>query len=169
MIIPIIYVQLLLFILCRGQPLHEKERAEDHFPSIPELPAPHAGFIVVAQNASLHERALLALDMPGQPLTPSEDGTFTPSTYSIGQDQHDALLEGDHFEGDISGIRLASDNLALLTRGEREELIRAAVVNTYQKWPRAEIPYAVSSVFTRSERAVIFEAMKQFEHNSCVR
>ncbi len=49
-------------------------------------------------------------------------------------------------------------------------VLRNAVTNSYARWPRGEIPYAVSRSFSRRERRVIRRAAEEFaRRGSCVR
>ena len=74
-------------------------------------------------------------------------------------------LEGDLFEGDISGIKLTS-----IKAGEEETLdIKNAVKDTYKLWPNNEIPYVISNAFGTQERSVIRAATEQFSKHSCVK
>ena len=79
-------------------------------------------------------------------------------------------LEGDHFEGDISGVKLtiqeAEDESPLEEYTDNDEgesvIIKNAVKNTYRLWPDNEIPYVISNSFGSQERSVIRTAMEQF-------
>ncbi len=58
----------------------------------------------------------------------------------------------------------------LLSERELDVVLRNAVTNTYARWPRGEIPYAVSRGFSRRERRVIRRAAEEFSRRgSCVR
>ena len=74
-------------------------------------------------------------------------------------------LEGDFFEGDISGVKLTTQESPSPSSTSEEGdsvIIKNAVKNTYQLWPGKEIPYVISNSFRGSERSVIREAMEQF-------
>ena len=79
-------------------------------------------------------------------------------------------MEGDHFEGDISGVKLtiqeAEDESPLEEYTDNDEgesvIIKNAVKNTYRLWPDNEIPYVISNSFGSQERSVIRTAMEQF-------
>ena len=86
-------------------------------------------------------------------------------------------LEGDHFEGDISGVKLtiqeAEDESPLEEYTDNDEgesvIIKNAVKNTYRLWPDNEIPYVISNSFGSQERSVIRAATEQFSRHSCVK
>ena len=46
---------------------------------------------------------------------------------------------------------------------------RSAITNEAKLWPRAVVPYRISWIFTRKERAIIARAMKRIEETTCVR
>ena len=77
-------------------------------------------------------------------------------------------LEGDHFEGDISGVKLTIQEAeeSPLEEDSDDEgesvIIKNAVKNTYRLWPDNEIPYVISNSFGSQERSVIRTAMEQF-------
>ena len=78
-------------------------------------------------------------------------------------------MEGDHFEGDISGVKLTiqeTEESPLEEDSDNDEgesvIIKNAVKNTYRLWPDNEIPYVISNSFGSQERSVIRTAMEQF-------
>ena len=78
-------------------------------------------------------------------------------------------MEGDHFEGDISGVKLTiqeTEESPLEEDSDNDEgesvIIKNAVKNTYRLWPDNEIPYVISNSFGSQERSVIRIAMEQF-------
>ena len=90
-----------------------------HFPRLPTLPADAAsaggGFVAVARGISAEESSLMVSDLVGEPLGENDRDQ---SPYDVFDDNDvevedvveaaESPMEGNHFEGDISGVYLTS-------------------------------------------------------------
>ena len=143
---------------------------------------------IVSEANDTHEQNLIHVDIPGLPLGATEDDYRDIPEDPVDDDAVvlDATgkifcilqfffvwsyknfidpLEGDFFEGDISGVKLTTQESSSPSSTSEEGdsvIIKNAVKNTYQLWPGKEIPYVISNSFRGSERSVIREAMEQF-------
>ena len=155
----------------------EDPSAKEHFPSMPELPASQKGhasqFILISETnlTEKREKYLLSQDVIGIPLGKADELYFANEVQSSpSEHDHPASSgeQGDHFEGDISGVELISKSggtLELLS-GKNE---KNAVKNTYQKWPKGELPYTISQRFSSYDRSMIRKAMNEIAKISCVK
>ena len=162
---------LLLLAIAKAQ---AETSEEHHFPKIPDLPRDVGGSIyAVTSGLSDRERRLLAEDDVGLSLTPDDLDYVPPAADEPDFDLIETEDDGDGltyaedlFEGDILGVSVATSVDGDVVGSDKW---KNAVVNTYQKWPDAVIPYVISGQFSKRERGVIAKAVKAFEENSCVR
>lgn len=127
-----------------------------YFPNIPNLP--EDDFVVVVEPDFVDlERSLIEKDDVGNPLS-QEDAPFA---YDNTEPEY-RVLEGNHFEGDITGVKL--DRLQV-----GSDISKNAIVHTYQMWPNGEVPYVVSSYFNRKQRGTIQRAIEAFSSSSCIK
>ena len=151
---------------------------KEHFPAMPELPSDYDGeqdqFVLVSETnlTQKREQYLLSQDVVGIPLGKADELYFTNEVQSSPpkEDQPtNAGEQGEHFEGDISGVELISkseSSSSILLNGKNS---KNAIKNTYQKWPKAEIPYAISQRFSSYDRSVIRKSMTETSKVSCIK
>ena len=122
----------------------------------------------MSENATYDELKLIAGDSPAPPLE-EEDALF--KDFFDHEDDDDDIeavnvYAGDFHEGDIAGVSLATVSSY---DDDDEEDTKNAIIHTFQRWPDGEIPYVISASFNRRQRGVIYEAMREFDLESCVR
>lgn len=151
--------------------------AIDHFPAIPELPTYQNGgqdqFVLVSETNLTHKREkyLLSQDVIGIPLGKADELYFTNELQSSPPEQDQPIdrgEEGNHFEGDISGVELVSKpgSTSDMLNGQN---VKNAVIDTYKLWKKGEIPYAISQSFSSYDRSVIRNSMNQISKVSCIK
>ena len=153
----------------------EDHLTKEHFPVMPQLPSDYEGeekqFELVAETnlTRKREQYLISLDVIGIPLGKSDELYFTNEVQSSPPEEDHPVNTGEHgeyFEGDISGVELISKSdgaSKVLDNGKN------AIKNTYQKWPKGEIPYTISQRFSSYDRSVIRNAMNQIANLSCIK
>lgn len=152
--------------------------AKEHFPAMPELPSDYNGehadqFILIAETnlTQKREHYLLAQDVIGIPLGKADELYFTNEFQSSPPKEDHPINtgeQGEHFEGDISGVELISkseDTSGLLNGKDGKNAIK----NTYQMWPKGEIPYTISQTFSSYDRSVIRKSMNEISKASCIK
>jgi hypothetical protein len=171
-IIQIKYAEDDAVIVSAGEP-----SAKDHFPSMPELPTYHNGerdqFVLVSETnlTKKRENYLLSQDITGIPLGKADELYFTNQIQSSPPEQDQPIdrgEEGNHFEGDISGVELVSKpgSTSNILNGQN---VKNAVKDTYKLWPKGEIPYAISQTFSSYDRSVIRKSMTEISKVSCIK
>ena len=148
---------------------------KEHFPVMPQLPSDYDGeeeqFELVAETnlTRKREQYLVSQDVVGIPLGKSDELYFTNEVQSSPPEEDHPTNIGEHgeyFEGDISGVELISksDSASKLLHSGKN-----AIKNTYQMWPKGEIPYSISQSFSSYDRSVIRNAMNQIANVSCIK
>ena len=146
-------------------------------------------FVLVAEVnlTTKREQYLVSQDVLGIPLGRADELYF-PNDKKDGEagsmsnndgdkvtSRRTALEEGEYFEGDISGVELvakedSSESASLNGNKYKDDgVAKNAIKNTYQMWPKGEIPYAISQSFSSYERGVIRKAMTEISTVSCIK
>ena len=147
---PLSFTFRIIFCFCLtlkvGTTATQDEKAR-HFPNIPELPGETQGrFVVLSSNTTIEEEELMANDEIGEPLTEEDLKAFAYDANEESDEEEEddlvRILDGEYFEGDIAGVSLT--RIGDVTDDLSSDLPRNAIVHTFLKWPKAEIPYVVS-------------------------
>jgi len=77
-------------------------------------------------------------------------------------------LQGQFFEGDISGVQLKAVDVKSDFDGQLK-FGKNAIKNTYKLWPNGLVPYVISSKYSATERGVINSAIAEMGRISCVK
>ncbi|VDK89090.1 unnamed protein product, partial [Litomosoides sigmodontis] len=78
-------------------------------------------------------------------------------------------IKSDPTMGNLTEGDIVLPNFQGFTDHGNSRLERSAVRDFYRRWPKGEIPYAISSRYGPYSRSVIAKAMKKFHDVSCVR
>ncbi|KAF2357093.1 Peptidase M12A [Trinorchestia longiramus] len=107
-------------------------------------------------------------DIPGPALTPDELAFQLPPLDYAGEDEvSDPLEDPGVFQGDI--WFKDEDERRLMTKAYSSGSPRNAVLHQDRLWPFKEIPYVISSTFSKQQRHLISAAIKEIENNSCIK
>ncbi|XP_043243999.1 zinc metalloproteinase nas-4-like [Amphibalanus amphitrite] len=115
-------------------------------------------------------------DVFGMPLSPEDfanAASIADDAPKTGPGMEDPIEMAGLFEGDIAhmdkDMMMAVMDSELAYDGEDNMVFRNAIREDSSLWPNAEIPYLISSSYSKHERAVIAKAVMAFEDNTCIR
>ena len=123
-------------------------------------PMPESVKAMIAQDEEL-----VANDVLGLPISPEELDASDQAEFSNGQVQ----LSKELFEGDILNGRPSHQEPPQQPAQPKPLIHHNAITSSLRRWPKAEVPYVISSAFSYNERLIIGKAIKNYQDKTCIR
>ncbi|CAL4094759.1 unnamed protein product [Meganyctiphanes norvegica] len=121
-------------------------------------------------NVTIGEPNDPSSDVVGQPISEAElEAALADESLTTNQleDSSPITQQGSFFQGDIQ-IQTKDQLIEIMQKHETDGQ-SSAISNPRMKWAKAQVPYFLSSSFSRGERAVIARAMAEYRQQTCIR
>ena len=93
-------------------------------------------------------------DVPAEPFNPDDFAAAETVDGSRPEGEEDPLSSAGLFEGDIANFDPSARN---------------AIRSDYYRWPDNTVPYIITKEFSKTERSIIFKAMKEYHDKTCIK